>query len=53
MPDGNLKTKVPSGKPVRNREDLKKKTRSFMRTLLKRPAHVKSYFKHPKVLYAA
>jgi len=24
-----------------------------MRTLLKRPAHVKSYFKHPKVLYAA
>jgi len=26
---------------------------SFMRTLLKRPAYVKSYFKHPKVLYAA
>ncbi len=51
--NGNLKNKVHSGKPVRNREDLEKKTRSFMRTLLKRPAHVRSYFKHPKVAYAA
>jgi len=51
--NGNLKNKVHSGKPVRNREDLEKKTRSFMRTLLKRPAHVQSYFKHPKVAYAA
>ena len=51
--NGNLKNKAHSGKPVRNREDLEKKTRSFMRTLLKRPAHVKNYFKHPKVAYAA
>ena len=51
--NGNLKNKVPSGKPVRNREDLEKKTRSFMRTLLKRPAHVRSYFRHNKVAYAA
>lgn len=51
--NGNLKTKVHSGKPARNRDDLEKKTRSFMRTLLKRPAHVRSYFKHPKVAYAA
>ena len=51
--NGNLKNKVHSGKPVRNREDLEKKTRSFMRTLLKRPAHVQSYFKHLKVAYAA
>jgi transposase len=51
--NGNLKNKVLSGKPVRNREDLEKKTRSFMRTLLKRPDHVQSYFKHPKVAYAA
>jgi hypothetical protein len=29
------------------------KTRSFMRTLMKRPAHVRGYFKHPKVDYAA
>lgn len=50
---GNLKNRVHSGKPVRNREDLEKKTRSFTRTLLKRPVHVRSYFKHPKVVYTA
>jgi len=44
---------VHSGKPVRSQSDLEKKTRSFMRTLLKRPAHVRSYFKHPTVAYAA
>jgi transposase len=51
--NGNLKTKVHSGKPVRNQEDLEKKTRSFMRTLLRRPVHVRSFFKHQKVAYAA
>lgn len=51
--NGNLKTKVHSGAPVRNQGDLEKKTRSFMRTLLKRPEHVRSFFKHPKVAYAA
>ena len=51
--NGNLKTKVHSGTPVRNQGDLEKKTRSFMRTLLKRPDHVRSFFKHRKVAYAA
>jgi transposase len=51
--NGNLKTNVHSGSPVRNHGDLQKKTRSFMRTLLKRPKHVRSYFKHQKVAYAA
>ena len=51
--NGNLKNKVHSGAPIRNREDLEKKTRSFMRTLIKRPAHVRSYFRHRKVAYAA
>jgi len=51
--NGNLKNKVHSGTPIRNREDMEKKTLSFMRTLVKRPAHVRSYFKHPKVAYAA
>jgi transposase len=51
--NGNMKTKVHSGTPIRNRKDLEMKTRSFMRTLVKRPAHVRSYFKHPKVDYAA
>jgi transposase len=51
--NGNLKNNVHSGPPIRNLEDLEKKTRSFMRTLVKRPAHVRSYFSHPKVAYAA
>ena len=51
--NGNLKNKVHSDTSIRNREDLEKKTRSFMRTLVKRPAHVRSYFRHPKVAYAA
>lgn len=51
--NGHLKNKAHSGQPVRNREDLEKKTRSFMKTLQKRPEHVRRYFNHPKVAYAA
>jgi len=51
--NGNLKTAVHSGKPIRDQKDLESKTRSFMKTLIKRPAHVCTYFKHPKVAYAA
>ena len=51
--NSNLKTKVHSGIPIRSWKDLEMKTRSFMRTLMKQPAHVRSYFKHPKVDYAA
>jgi transposase len=51
--NGDLKTNVHSGRPIRNKEDLEKKTRSFMRTILRRPNHVRNYFKHPKVAYAA
>ena len=51
--NSNLKTKVHSGPPIRNRKDLELKTRSFMRTLGKRPAQVCSSFKHTKVSYAA
>jgi len=40
--NGNLKTNVYSGEPIRNREDIEKKTRSFMRILVKRPAHVRN-----------
>lgn len=51
--NGNLKHKVRSGIPARSKEDLIKKTRSFMKTLQKRPQHVCGYFKHPLVAYAA
>jgi len=51
--NGNLKTAVHSGEPIRDHKDLGSKTRSFMKTLVKRPAHIRNYFKHPKVAYAA
>ena len=51
--NGDLKCRVRSGLPARSHSDLTRKTRSFMKTLQKRPQHVKNYFKHPKVVYAA
>jgi transposase len=51
--NGDLKQKIRSGIPARSQDDLTKKTRSFMKTLQKRSLHVKKYFKHPSVIYAA
>ena len=51
--NGNLKQKIRSGLPSRTQEDLIKKTRSFMKTLQKRPNHVKGFFKNHNVAYAA
>lgn len=51
--NGDLKHKIRSGLPARSQDDLEKKTRSFMKTLQKRSHHVKNYFKHPSVTYAA
>jgi transposase len=51
--NGDLKHKIRSGIPARSQNDLEKKTRSFMKTLQKRSHHVKNYFKHPSVTYAA
>lgn len=51
--NGNLKQKVRSGLPSRTKDDLIKKTRSFMKTLQRRPQHVQGFFRHPKVTYAA
>jgi len=51
--NGNLKQKIRSGIPARSQTDLIKKTRSFMRTLQRRPHHVRGYFKHELVRYAA
>lgn len=49
----DLKGRVHSGLPARTLKDLKRKTRSFMKTLQHRSQHVKNYFKHPKIAYAA
>lgn len=51
--NGDLKTKIRSGIPARSQKDIVKKTRSFMKTLQKRPRHVSRYFNHEKVTYAA
>jgi len=51
--NGNLKQKIRSGLPARSKEDLIKKTRSFMKTLQRKSHHVQGYFRHLKVTYAA
>jgi transposase len=51
--NGDLKKKIRSGLPSRSQNDLTKKTRSFMKTLQRRPFHVKKYFNHPIISYAA
>ena len=51
--NGDLKQRIRSGVPPRTEEDLTQKTRSFMKTLQRRPKHVSNYFRHPKIAYAA
>jgi transposase len=51
--NGDLKLNVHSGVPARNQSELERKTKSFMRSIAKRPYHVINYFKHPKVKYEA
>ena len=50
--NGNLKARVHSGTYAGTESDLRHKTQSFMRMLVKRPHHVRSYFHHPMVAYA-
>jgi transposase len=49
----DLKAGVHSGKPARNKEQLKQKTSKHMRMLQRKPARVRKYFKHKKISYAA
>lgn len=51
--NGNLKTKVHSGQLARSQKSLESKVRTFMQKLLKRSDHVKKYFQHPLIAYAA
>lgn len=50
--NGDLKSRVHSGAYAGTESDLKHKTQSFMRMLVKRPHRVKSCFRHPMVAYA-
>jgi len=49
----DLKAGVHSGKPARDKTQLKKKVLSHMRMLQKKPARVARYFEHEKIRYAA
>jgi len=49
----DLKQGVHSGLPARSKEQLKKKVRSHMQMLQKKPARVRKYFEHPRIQYAA
>jgi transposase len=51
--NSNLKQRIRSGVPAGSVGDLTKKTRSFMKMLQCRPHHVKKYFEHPMIAYAA
>jgi transposase len=51
--NGDLKHNIRSGVPARSEKELAKKTRSFMRKLQNRPKHVRNYFRHPIIAYAA
>ena len=50
--NSDLKTRVHSGTLAATESDLKHKTQSFMRMLVKRPHRVRSYFRHPMAVYA-
>ena len=49
----DLKVGVHSGKPARNKKQLKNKTAKHMQKLQKKPSRVKKYFEHEKIKYAA
>jgi len=51
--NGGLKNHIRSGLIARSLDDISNKTRSFMKTLQHRLHHVKSYFEHPYIAYAA
>lgn len=51
--NNDLKSVLHAGLPARNKAELKLKARSHLHRLQKRPAHIRRYFKHPKITYAA
>ena len=50
--NGDLKSRVHTGTYAGTESDLKHKTQSFMRMLVKRPHRVRNYFHYPMVAYA-
>jgi transposase len=51
--NGDLKHFIHSGIPARSQNELIRKTHSFMKTKQHRKYHVRNYFNHPLISYAA
>lgn len=49
----DLKAQVHGSKPAKNRDELESKIRGAMKRLQNNPKRVASYFRHPKIQYAA
>ena len=49
----SLKAQVHGWKPAKNRDELESRFRGAVIKLQKRPVRVRSYFRHPRIQYAA
>lgn len=51
--NSDLKGVLHGGLPAKTKAELKRKARSYLYRLQKRHDHIRRYFKHPKIIYAA
>lgn len=51
--NGDLKNRIADQPQSRDRDALETKVRGIMDDLASKPEHIRSYFRHPKILYAA
>jgi transposase len=51
--NSDLKGLLHARQPAKTKAELKRKARSRLRRLQKRRDHIRRYFKHPKITYAA
>lgn len=51
--NGDLKQQVRTGRAARSQDELESRLRSVLKRLQLRPERIRSYFRHPKIAYAA
>lgn len=51
--NGDLKQQLKTGRAARTQAELEERVRSILRRIQRRPGRVSSYFRHPKIAYAA
>ncbi|BDI03610.1 hypothetical protein CATMQ487_24050 [Sphaerotilus microaerophilus] len=51
--NGDLKNRIAEKPQARNKETLESNVKSIMTDLAAKPVHIRSYFRHPKIRYAA